>query len=59
MIFRRATNISHYPGAAQSRDLNVLYSIGKMGLAFHEMYKVSGLVNGDAPYEVKDHLEGG
>ena len=25
--------------------------IGKMGLALHEMYKVSGLVIGDAPYE--------
>jgi len=25
--------------------------IGKMGLALHEMYRVSGLMIGDAPYE--------
>ena len=26
-------------------------SIGEMGLALHEMYEVSGLIIGDAPYE--------
>ena len=26
--------------------------VGEMGLALHELYEVSGLVMGDAPYEV-------
>ena len=31
--------------------------IGEIGFALHEMYKVSGLMMGDAPYEEYVHLQ--
>ena len=51
MVFRRATNISTLSWSDNPETCTLFTPIGEIGLALHEMYEVSGLIIGDAPYE--------